>query len=353
MKKNANQRKLLDPREVLKATIPRRKEMEEFLKENIIGQDDFIKKITVAFYRKMLFGLNTNVLIVGESGSGKTATIKLMADALGLPYTIESSTEYTEAGYVGADMEDIIDHVIQDAAIKNKLELIGSSIVVMDEIDKKAEVSDHAIGESVSGAAVQQRLLKFMDGMTFQIALGSRKAVLIDTSGMFFVCMGAFQGLSEIRDKRLNKNKMGFIKGAGLTKRGSEIKPDGSYTEADFIEYGMIKEFIGRFDCVAETNKLTQTTIQKIILESKISAFNEYKNFLESRGIEVIFSNKMIKNYATKAFSMNIGARGVRSVANYVFEDIICNIMDNMDTTYTECKLCDNIVYDNKRYILK
>lgn len=338
----------IENKQVIHLSLPHRSFLESFLKERIVGQDEFIRKILVAIYRRLWFGIKTNIMIVGQSGSGKTETIKEIAELMGLPYTIENATEYTQSGYVGNDIEDIVDNLYENAQMRGKLNILPVSIVVMDEIDKKAEDESMGRGESVSGVAVQQRLLKFMDGTKIKAMDPNTGAMsTIDTEYTIFVCMGAFEGLDDIRKERLHAKQVGFK----LEEKSQVInKTELNYTEADFIKYGLIKEFIGRFDCIAETKKLTQDDIENIIRNSKISALREYLLVLENSGITVSYSDAMIKNMAEKAFSMNIGARGIRSVVNYVFEKIICDVMDGEDYVTTKCELEDDIVYDNTKY---
>ena len=349
--KNINP-KQVNPNNLAKAetkfTIPIRTYTEEILKKIIIGQDDFIKKVTTAIYRRLLFNISGNILIVGGSGSGKTETLKCLAEILDIPYTIESATEYTQSGYVGNDIEDIVDNLYKNAKSRgklNKLEMAG--IVIMDEIDKKAENTKGSVGGDVAGKAVQQRLLKFMDGMpceTYDEEDGY--IVRIHTENLIFICIGAFEGLDEIRKERLNNKNIGFH----VQKKDES---DKQYTEADFIKYGMIKEFMGRFDCIAETNKLSIADFEKIIETSHISAFKKYKEILKEQNIEVEYSEKLISNIAKKAHKMNVGARAIKSVVNTIFENILCDIMDNPDKKYSICRLNDDIAYDNTMYVLE
>ena len=333
----------------IRLQLPSRQALESFLRERIIGQDEFIRKILVAIYRRLMFGLKTNIMVVGQSGSGKTETIKEIAEVMHLPYTIENATEYTQSGYVGNDIETIVDNLYENAKIHGNLSVLPIiSIVVMDEIDKKAEDQSMVRGESVSGVAVQQRLLKFMEGMKLKAIDQQTGAMFqINTEYTIFVCMGAFEGLDDIRKERLNKRTVGFKK-----EQKSQIidKTEHAYTEADFIKFGMIKEFIGRFDCIAETKKLTQDDLENIIRNSKISAFREYEQVLANNGVIISYSDAMIKTMAKKAFSLNIGARGIRSVVNYIFENILCDVMDGADHVTNKCNLEDDIVYDNTKY---
>lgn len=326
--------------------LPTRKALEDTLKKMIIGQDDFIKKVTVGIYRRLMLGFKSNILVIGDSGSGKTQTLKLIAELLDLPYTIESATEYTQSGYVGKDIEDIIENLYDNAIRTNKgLAKMQLGIVIMDEIDKKAESDSIGRGESVSGKAVQQRLLKFMDGMECPIyGEDLKEEALLDTRGLIFICMGAFEGLDKIREKRLGSKRVGF------ETDECKFKGETDYIEDDFIQYGMIKEFIGRFDCIAETKKLTESDLEKIAKESKISEFKHYEEFCEEIGIKLEYSDNLFKNIAKKAISMHTGARAIKNVVNNMFENIVCDIMDGEFEGNSVCRLDDNIVSNNKLY---
>lgn len=351
MREKNNQKQKSGAKEMPIMNIPLREDMDKGLRKCIIGQDDFIKKITVAIYRALMYGFKSNILIVGGSGSGKTETIKILAEILNLPYTIESATEYTQSGYVGSDIEDIVDNLYANAVRHKNVDILaaGLGIVVMDEIDKKAEAESMLRGDSVSGRAVQQRLLKFMEGMYIPVYNDYTPIFTLNTEGLIFIAMGAFEGLDEIRKKRQKANSMGFVDTSNVVI--DDIDKD--YTEADFIKYGMIKEFIGRFDCIATTKKLSESDLVKIITTSQISEFKVYENLLSLQGIKLEYSEKMIQNLAKKAFSMNTGARAIKNVSNYIFQNIICELMDNYTNEYTICKLSDDIVRDNTKYILK
>lgn len=327
-------------------SFPTRKNLEDFLKQRIIGQDDFIRKVLVAIYKHLTLGMKSNILVLGGSGTGKTETLINIANILGLPYTLESATEYTQSGYVGLDLWDIVDHLQENALSKNiSMEQVPFGIVIMDEIDKKASAREGFGGEDISGKAVQHRLLRFMDGMNMEVMSPKSYSAIINTENLLFICMGAFEGLKDIRDKRLNRKQIGF--------KGNQCgeNAENEYVEQDFINYGFIKEFIGRFDCILETKALSLQDLEQIIRNSKISAFREYEKMLKSKNVNLVYSDEVCKNIAKKAFAMKIGARGIKNVTNYVFEKIICDVMDNLDRTeMVSCKLDDNIAYDNKLY---
>lgn len=343
--RNTNIEVKKEPSEVCIA-IPTRKNVEDFLKQRIIGQDDFIRKVLVAIYKHLVLGMKSNILIIGGSGTGKTETLINLANILGLPYTLESATEYTQSGYVGLDLWDIMDHLQENALSKNtSMEQIQCGLVIMDEIDKKASAGESFGGDDIAGKAVQHRLLKFMDGIDMDIMSQTFPRPIVNTRNLIFVCMGAFEGLKDIRDQRLNRKQIGF------KVKQCNKNDQNEYIEQDFIKYGFIKEFIGRFDYILETRNLSLQDLEQIIRNSKISAFREYEEMLKTKNVKLVYSDEVFKNIAKKAFAMNIGARAIKNVTNYAFEKIICDIMDSLERTeVVDCKLYDNIAYDNSLY---
>ena len=327
---------------ILSIPIPIRKDIEAYLKRRIIGQDEYIRRLTVALYRRFMYGIPTRVLIVGSSGCGKTETISQLAEALGLPYTIEDATAYTEEGYVGNSVEDMVYNLLEKAEAENTYKGIALGIIAIDEIDKKASVAESG-SLDVSGRAVQQGLLKMMDGKQIAISFGKDMAYF-DTKNLIFICMGAFEGLDKIRADRLGKKRIGF-------KANEKSEQILEYTEEDFVKYGMTKEFIGRFDCIIEVNKLEQSDLENIIRKSEISAFNSYKAICKKENIELVYSDRFIHNLAKKASSLKIGARGIKNVSNYVFERILEEIMEKH--SFTKCTLDDDIVDDNTKYVIE
>lgn len=386
-----------------KPRIPQRKIVEKKLKESIIGQDEFIKKILVAIYRHMKFDVPTRILVVGPTGSGKTETLVQIAKLLNIPYTLEDATMYTQEGYIGHSIEEIVENLIANAKSWNMEKKIPWGLIIIDEIDKKASRVEIDKND-VAGKPVQQGLLKMMDGIKIpiygmadneqdqenhneeynfqeqtmrQIEEEMRKVkedveehienkeknpkiiyldigddeeeipFEFDTSKSIFICMGAFEGLDKIRQKRTKDTSIGFLQN-GRTK--DTIK---EYTEKDFLDYGMIREFIGRFDCIAETKTLTVEDYVQIIKNSKLSAFKANEKILRKRHISLKYSEELIMRIAKKAHVLKIGARGIKSVVNYIFENILCEIIDAKKNQFSECVLLDEIIDDNTKYTIK
>lgn len=328
--------------------LPSRKDVEARLKQIIVGQDDYIRRLTTALYRRFVYGMPTRILVVGSSGSGKTETVEQLANLLNVPYTLEDATAYTEEGYVGCSVSEIVENIMDNSLKQNNTDRINLGLIIIDEIDKKAS-KDEAGSMDVAGKAVQQSLLKLMDGQKVPVFYEPTNAncsrlVEIDTINLSFICMGAFEGLDKIRANRLGKKTIGF-------KSGNAVEQLKEYTEEDFIKYGMSKEFIGRFDCIIETNSLKLDDLKNIMESSKISILNFYKEIFKEEGVELVYSEQFINNIAKKAISLNIGARGIKNVANYVFEHIVSELMEKH--TYTKCTLDDDIVNDNTKYVLE
>ena len=320
--------------------------LEKDVLQCIIGQDKQVRQIITEIYRAINFkSIKSNVLIVGNTGTGKTATIEQIAKRLHMPYTIEDATKYTQEGYYGADVNDMIYNLLENA--QYDLERAQNGIIIIDEIDKKAGHEAH----DVSGVEVLKSLLKIIEGTKIKVAIGgdvfSRKIVDFDTKNIVVIFLGAFSGLDKIRDKRLNTNPLGFVSNVTDEKNVQKSK----FLKQDLVEYGMPEEFIGRIDTIIKMNKLTKEDLALILKKSKLSVFRRYQEELRGRGIALTYDGKLFELIAEKSLTLDTGARELSNTVNYIFENILYDILANPNK-YTNCKLSLEIVEDNTKYEL-
>lgn len=311
----------------------------------IIGQDKQVRQILTAIYRAMqLKTIKSNVLIIGSSGTGKTATITQIAKRLHIPYTIEDATKYTQEGYYGADVNDMIYNLIENA--NQDIEKAQNGMIIIDEIDKKAGHGEH----DVSGTEVLKSLLKIIEGTKIKIPSlddpFETEMINFDTKNIIIIFLGAFSGLEEIRDKRLNINPLGF-----QTNNTPQEKQTSNFLKKDLIEYGMPEEFVGRVDTIIEMNKLTKEDLALILKKSKLSIFRKYQAELRENGIVLSYNGKLFERIAEKSLALDTGARELSNTVNHMFENIMYDIFAN-PYKYQKCILELEIVEDNTRYKL-
>ena len=324
--------------------IPDIKELEKYILQFIIGQDNQVRKIITSIYKAKKFKtLRSNILIIGKSGTGKTETIKQIAEKLNIPYTIEDATKYTQEGYYGADAIDVIYNLIENCDYN--IEKAQQGIIVFDEIDKKVGHEQH----DVAGVEVLKSLLKIIEGTKIKIELDPFGAELydFDTKNIIFIFLGAFSGLEKIREKRLNTNPLGF----SVDNTEKKEKQKSRYLKKDLVEYGMPEEFVGRIDTIIEMNELSKEDLASILKKSKLSIFRRYQAELRKQGITLSYDGKLFELIAEESLSLDTGARELSNTVNYIFENITYDVLSN-PKKYHKCILDLDIVKDNTKYEL-
>lgn len=327
------------------ASIPSINSIEDEVLECIVGQDKQVRQIITAIYRTIEFeNMKTNLLVIGNSGTGKTETVTQIAKRLNIPYTIEDATKYTKEGYYGNDVENMISNLLDNA--NQNVERAQHGIIIIDEIDKKAGHADH----DISGTDVLKSLLKIIEGTTIKMYNPedpySDEKINFNTKDIVIIFLGAFSGLEKIRDKRLNSTPLGF---SSKTRESETTK--SRYIKKDLVEYGMPEEFVGRIDTIIEMNKLNKENLVTILKTSKLSIFRIYETELEKKGIVLDYNPKLFESIAEESLALDTGARELKNTVNYVFENIMYDVISNPGK-YSKCTLDLDIVHDNTKYTL-
>jgi len=319
--------------------LPRPSEIKEYLDQFIMGQDAAKEILSVNAYNhyKRITSVikdvqidKTNVLLLGPTGTGKTLLAKTLAKKLQVPFAIADATTLTEAGYVGEDVESVLERLLSLADYD--IEVAQRGIVFIDEVDKKARKSEsNTSTRDVSGEGVQQALLRLIEGTLCKIKMSSKNKfsdeyIEFDTSNVLFVLGGAFVGIEEIIEKRLkSKSKIGFNSKILNEQDRSEILTKINPT--DVVHYGLIPELVGRLPIIATLENLSENQLRKILTDVKNSIIMQVKSLLELDDIEIEFSDAYLNDVSKLAIQSKMGARALKSLV----ETSLLNIMFRID----------------------
>jgi len=325
------------------------KEIKSFLDQYVIGQDQAKKQLSIAVYnhyKRLLHAKDenrevelekSNIIMIGETGTGKTLLAKTIARELNVPFCIVDATILTEAGYVGEDVESILSRLLMVADYD--VEKAEKGIVFIDEIDKIARKSDNpSITRDVSGEGVQQGLLKLLEGSIVNVPpQGGRKHpdqkyIQVNTQNILFIAGGAFDGIKEIIERRMNKQAIGFSS-EKINKVDENEYVLRNINAIDLRSFGLIPELLGRFPIITYLEKLTKETMVRIMKEPKNSIVNQFVELFKMDGIKLTFTDEAVEKIVEETMEKGLGARGLRGTTEKVLEDYMFEIGEQKEIT--------------------
>ena len=324
------------------AQLKKPREIKEFLDEYVIGQDQAKKQLSIAVYNhykrlahnadenKSVEIEKSNIIMVGETGTGKTLLAKTIARQLEVPFCIVDATVLTEAGYVGEDVESILSRLLMVSDYD--VEKAERGIVFIDEIDKIARKSDNpSLTRDVSGEGVQQGLLKLLEGSIVNVPpQGGRKHpdqkyIQVNTQNILFIAGGAFDGIKEIIERRMNQQAIGFS-----SEKTNKVEDDSYILDkldaTDLRNFGLIPELLGRFPIVTHLDKLDEATMLRILSEPKNSIINQFIELFRLDGVELSFTEGALQKIVKETMEKGLGARGLRGTTEKVLEKYMYDI---------------------------